>query len=242
MCEHFPAWISRCQRRWLDLSLSSILNSIKRCLITWATFSIKSFGVSRQHCAIIDNQPAAHSHISWVPAIEVQPDTMRHNFVIEMLNESFLKLTSVWLLLTIEQMAIVDQSWSLIEELRLVILIVLDSFSKCSVRALLVNWESENLVDLILLLREIKVRGLYTMEDIIIGINTMVKPINVILFVSVAEELISKATFRQGQAMFIHSEVHVVTPFRPPWGTDQKLAITQATEICLEHEWVLDLG
>ena len=42
--------------------------------------------------------------------------------------------------------------------------------------------------------------------------------------------------------MLINIEVDKIAPFRPPRGTDEELSITEAAEICPEHERVLLLA
>lgn len=74
----------------------------------------------------VHHQPAAYGHVSRVPTVEVLPDTVRHNLVVKVLNYCPLDLIQISDL-SLEQVFVLDAIWTLIEQLRLLI-VILDRF------------------------------------------------------------------------------------------------------------------
>ena len=99
---------------------------------------------------------------------------------------------------------------------------------------MLINRQAKDSVDFILLLLKFNVDCFNTSEGVVINVE-------VVFFVCVAKELISKRLSREGKAMLVNRVIYIVAPLRPPRSTDQELAVTQASKVGLVHERIVSL-
>ena len=63
-----------------------------------------------------------------------------------------------------------------------------------------------------------------------------------LLFIGVAKEFIAEGLFRERQTVLVSRKVDIVAPLGPPRCSNQKLSVSQASKVRLEHERILHLS
>ena len=159
------------------------------------------------------------------------PNSVWNHFVVEALHDCALDPVTVRPF-SLKQAPILDAPRPLIEQLRLLI-IVLDGLGQRGKRALLVYRQSQYSVCMVLLLFQLHICCLNTLEGVLI---------KVVFLIDIAHHFIPEGPLRQIYPVFIGGKVDIVAPFRPPGGADEELAIGEATKVCLKYERVLELS